>query len=128
MKKILLVEDDLATIDIYEISLKKAGFEVETIKWGAEATEKIKKISQNREIKPDLILLDLILPDINGIEVLREIRKHRETEKIPVFIMTNFSDQKMEKASMELAAEKYLMKTGCTPRELIAIIKNRLKD
>lgn len=67
--KILLVEDDLPTIDIYEEILKKSGFDIETLKWGKDAFELLERIKEGKEKKPGLILLDLILPDVNGVEI-----------------------------------------------------------
>lgn len=126
-KNILLIEDDLATIELYETLLKKAGFNVEIIKWAEEAIKKVKEIKEGNIEKPDLVLLDLILPDINGIKVLEEIRKHKETEGLPVFILTNYSDAQLEKMSHNLRSERYLLKTDYTPKQFIRIIKEQLK-
>jgi len=74
-----------------------------------------------------LILLDIILPDINGIEILKEIRNKEATRVIPVLILTNYSDLKMEEASSALNAEGYLLKTNHTPKEIIFAIKKILR-
>lgn len=125
-KKILLIEDDLATIEIYETILKKEGFAVEVIKWGEEAVKRVKEMEQGKAKKPDLVLLDLILPDINGIQVLEEIRRHKKTEDLPVFILTNYTDAQLEKMGYALKSERYLLKTDYTPSQLLRIIKDRL--
>ena len=127
-KKILLIEDDLPTIDVYETVLKKAGFEIETIRWGEEALNKVRKIKEGKTERPDLVLLDLILPDINGIRVLEEIRNYEETKDIPVFVLTNYADERLEKMGYDLKAEKYLLKTEFNPRELVEIIKEQLGE
>lgn len=126
-KKILLIEDDLATVELYETLLEKAGFDIETIKWGEEAIKKVKEIKEGKIERPDLVLLDLILPDINGILVLEEIRKHKETKDIPVFILTNYSDTELEKMGHDLRSKRYLLKTDYTPKQFIKIIKEQLK-
>lgn len=126
-KTILLIEDDLSTIDIYETVLKEADFKIETVRWGEEALERIKKMKQGKAKKPDLILLDLILPDINGIEVLEEAKKNKATKDIPVFVLTNYADPEMEKRGKELKSDGYLLKTDYTPRRLVKLIKKRLK-
>ena len=127
-KKILLIEDDLPTIDVYETVLKKAGFGIETIRWGEEALNKVRKIKEGKTERPDLVLLDLILPDINGIRVLEEIRNYEETKDIPVFVLTNYADERLEKMGYNLKAEKYLLKTEFNPRELVEIIKEQLGE
>lgn len=126
-KTILLIEDDLPTIDVYQTVLSRAGFNVKTIKWGEEAIEEVKKMKISKAKKPDLILLDLILPDVNGIQVLEEIRKYKETEDIPVFILTNYTDVQLEKMGCELKTERYLLKTDYTPSQLVEVIKKKLR-
>jgi len=126
-KKILLIEDDLATIEVYETIFKKAGFDIETIKWGEEALNRVKEIEENKSPKPDVVLLDLILPDINGIEVLKEIRKNEKTKDLLVFILTNYTDVQLEKMGYSLGSERYLLKTDYTPSQLIEIIEKSLK-
>lgn len=125
-KNILLIEDDIPTVEIYEIAFKHAGFNIETIKIGEEALKRVNEIKEGKAQKPDLVLLDLILPDMNGIEILREIRRYPETKDIMVYILTNYADQELEKTGYDLKTEKYLIKTDYTPRELIDIVKERL--
>ena len=127
-KTILLVEDDLATVDVYTIALKKAGFEVEVADLGNEAIEKIKEIAEKKAKKPDLVLLDLLLPDINGIEVLKVIREQKETKDIPVFVLTNYSNDELKKKSQELEAEEYITKADHSSKEIVGIVRKRLKN
>jgi two-component system alkaline phosphatase synthesis response regulator PhoP len=124
-KKILFVEDDAATLDVYGTVLKGAGFKLEVITLGEEAIKRIKKMRGAE--KPDLVLLDLILPDINGIEVLKEIRKQKEMKNLPVFILTNYTDEQLEKKGIRFDSEKYLAKTDYSPNRLVELIKERLK-
>jgi len=127
-KTILLIEDDLATIDVYTIALKKAGFEVEVINLGNEAIEKIKEIAEQKAKKPALVLLDLLLPDVNGIEVFKVIREQKETKDIPVFVLTNYSDDELKKKSQELKAEEYITKADYGPKEIVKMVKEKLKN
>lgn len=128
MKKlILLVEDDLPIIDIYTKVLEKSGFDVETVNLGKGAIERIKKIKTDRLKKPDLIILDLVLPDISGIDALKEIRKTEGGKTIPVLIFTNYSNPELEKNGYNLGAEKYLLKTDYTPNELVQTVEEMLK-
>ena len=125
-KRILLIEDDPCLIDIYEFSFRKKGdFIVETIKTGAEGLEKIARIREGKDKRPDLILLDLILPDRNGIEILEEIRRQNGIKDLRVFILTNFTSLEFKEMGVDLKAD-YLVKTDYTPVELVKLIKERL--
>ena len=126
-KTILLVEDDLATVDVYTIALKKAGFEIEVANSGNEAIEKKNEIAEKKVKKPDLVLLDLLLPDVNGIEVLEVIREQKETKDIPVFVLTNYSNDELKKKSQELEAEEYITKVDHSPKEIVGMVRKRLK-
>ena len=127
-KQILFIEDDLSTIEVYKIALDRANFEVVPMVLGEEAVRRVREIEKGEAKKPDLILLDLILPDMNGIEVLEEMRKYPKTKDIPVFILTNYTNEELEKRGLLLKSEKYLLKTSYTPRELAEIVKDRLKN
>jgi len=118
-KKVLLIEDDLPTVDIYETALKEIkNIEVKTFTLGNEALKEIKKMDETGEGLPDLILLDVILPDINGIEILEILRKQEKTKNIPVLVLTNYGDKTLEKIGNDLKAEKYISKTEFTPSGL----------
>lgn len=122
--KILLIEDDPPTIDIYEEILKKARFVIETLKWGKDALKAFDEIKKGKRKKPDLVLLDLILPDINGVEILRKVKGDKELRAIPFFVLTNYTDPQLEKEIRILKAEKYIIKTNYTPSELVKMIKD----
>ncbi|OGZ63904.1 MAG: hypothetical protein A3A98_01290 [Candidatus Staskawiczbacteria bacterium RIFCSPLOWO2_01_FULL_40_39] len=123
-KNILLIEDDSAIIDIYTTMIKKADFKVEVITLGQEAIKKIKSLKSIKEV-PDIILLDLILPDINGVEVLKEIRKNNITKDGVVFILTN--QQNVEFRGLDnIKPDKFIIKANITPSQLLETIKEYL--
>ncbi len=126
IKKVLLIEDDQAIIDIYEIMIKKANFDVESISSGQQAIEIIKNIITGEQIKPDIFLLDLILPDINGMEVFREIKKNKETKDIKVFILTNQQESQLQWLD-DIRPDKFLIKANTTITQLLELIKQELK-
>lgn len=125
MKKIILVEDDPAIIDIYQILMKKAGFDVRVISSGQEVINMIKNIEEGAELKPDIILLDLILPDINGTEVFKEIKKNEKTKDIKIFILTNQQDIKPEQLG-DTKPDKFIIKANISPTQLLELIKEYL--
>jgi CheY-like chemotaxis protein len=123
-KKVLLIEDEPLQIKIYEKVIKKAGFEIESLRQGKEGLKRLEEIKAKKKEKPDLILLDLILPDINGIAILEKAKTDPELKDIPFFILTNYSAPELEKKSKDLEAEKYIIKTDITASQLLQFIKD----
>jgi len=127
MKKIIIVEDDSAIVDIYATIIKKAGFEVETMGLGQQLVKRLQDIQSGEEkTKPDLILLDLILPDMNGMDILSQIRKQPATKAISVFILTN-QDESEAKPADNAKPDKFIVKANITPTQLLELIKEQLK-
>lgn len=125
-KKIFLVEDDPAIVDIYETLMKKAEFDVVSITNGQDMLRKIKGIETGEEGKPDLVLLDLILPDVNGVDLLKNLKKTEATKDIPVFILSNQESSVTENLE-GVKPDKFIVKANITPTELIETIKGQLK-
>ena len=130
MKKlILLIEDDEMIIDVYTTALEKLGhFKTEAIKLGQNVLKWMEELKKGKAKKPDLILLDLILPDMNGLDLLKDMRKEKELKDIPVFIITNYTSKELEEIGLDLKSEKYLTKTKFSVRELVDMVKERLKE
>jgi CheY-like chemotaxis protein len=124
-EKILIVEDDLPTRNLLEETLKMEGFEIDTATLAKEAIEKLEEIRDGKREKPDLILLDLILPDMNGIEVLKEARKYPETKGIKIFALTNYFDPEMNQQLIKEGIDKIILKAQITLKELVEIIKQK---
>lgn len=125
-KKIFLIEDDPDIIDVYTTAFKNAYINVETISWGREAIKRIKNIKEGKEKKPDLVIIDLILPDINGIEVLKEIKGDGKTKDIPVFVLSNYTSAELQKKS-DISPEKFILKTSITPTQLVGLVEKQIK-
>jgi len=123
-KKILLIEDEPLQIEIYEKVIKEAGFEIESLEWGKEGLKRLEEIKAKKKERPDLILLDLILPDINGLAILKKAKTDPELKDIPFFIFTNYSAPGLEKTGKDLGAEKYIIKTDVTSSQLVKLIKD----
>jgi len=125
-KLIFLVEDDASTMEVYKIALEQAGFEVDPIESGEEALEKIKLIKQDKLKAPDLILLDYILPGIDGFDVLREIKKHPKTKKLKVFLTTNYSIEELKSRGEFINGEKFVLKADYPPTKMLLLVKKEL--
>lgn len=127
MKKILLIEDDLPTVELYKTALEAADFDVETTNTASQVLEKLKEIREGKKEKPDLILLDLILPDINGKSILKEVKDSPGTKGIPVFILSNYTNPELSEELLREGADKFLVKINIAPKELVKIVKETLK-
>jgi len=120
-KKILIVEDDKFLRELIAKKLSEEGFIVEEASDGEEGIRKIK------EGRPDLILLDLILPNIDGFEVLEKIKEDLETKPIPVIILSNLGQKEDIERGLKLGAFDYLVKAHFTPGEVIEKVRNALR-
>ena len=125
--KILIVEDDEPTIKLFQEVFSMAGFEIEVLNLGQKAIERLEEIREGKKEKPDLILLDLILPDINGIEILKEARKYPETKSLKIYALTNYSSPEFNEELNKEGIDKILLKAQYSLNELIEIIKQGLK-
>ena len=120
-KTILIIEDDKFLRDLIARKLTEEGFEISEAVNGEEGIKKIK------EGKPDLVLLDLILPGIDGFEVLRKIKEEPQLARIPVIILSHLGQKEDVEKGMKLGASDYLIKAHFTPAEIIQKIKTALK-
>ncbi len=112
-KTILVVEDEQTLLKALVFALEDAGFPVSTASDGETAMDKIAQ-------KPDLVLLDIILPKKNGLEILKNMKANAETSDIPVIMLTNLSDDESISRGVELGARGYLVKADY---DLDAVIK-----
>jgi len=116
-KRILIVEDSLVLSQALEFGLKKAGYEVSLAFDGNEALIEIVKN------KPNLILLDILMPNKNGFEVLKESIKIRKEQNIKTIMLTNFSEDENAEKCYALGADDYMIKANFTIADLIKKIK-----
>ncbi len=116
-KRILIVEDSLVLSQALEFGLKKAGYEVSLAFDGNEA---LIEIAKN---KPNLILLDILMPNKNGFEVLKESIKIRKEQNIKTIMLTNFSEDENAEKCYALGADDYMIKANFTIADLIKKIK-----
>lgn len=120
-KKILLIEDEFFIRDLYERVLKKAGYEVIIAVNGEEGVT-------HAFTNPDIILLDIMLPKLNGIEVLRKIKSTPALASIPVVLITNLGQESVIKEAFDLGAAGYIMKMRRDPYEILKTIEQFLAN
>ncbi len=117
MAKILLVEDDLTLLEMYQTKFDMEGHEVRTAVNGEECLQMLEVF------RPDLILLDILMPKVNGFHVLKEIKKHPDLRQIPVILLTNLGEAEVdmnEDLAKALGVNDYLIKSRHTPDEVVA--------
>jgi DNA-binding response OmpR family regulator len=115
-KKILVVEDNPELVELLRFNLKQAGFAVGTAQDGIAAIKKAKSII------PDLILLDLMLPELNGFAVCEILRRNPATASVPIIMLTALTSQLSRFAGLEHGANEYLTKPF-SPKRLLARIQ-----
>ena len=125
--KILIIEDDISIIRLYKEIFKMAGLNIEILDTGKKGIERLREIREGKKEKPGLILLDLILPDMNGISILKEAKKHPETKDIKIFALTNYSNPQTNEELTKEGIDKILIKAQYSLKELINIVKENLK-
>ena len=119
--RILIVDDDPLIARMYETRMKAEGYDVEVATNGEEALATVRKET------PDLILLDVMMPKLNGVETLKILKGEEKTKKIPVIILTNLGDRPEDVANAKkLGALDYLVKTQVSLKELSEKVKSVL--
>lgn len=121
MAKILLVDDDESLLTIFSTAFKKEALDTVTANTGEDGLNKAKTE------KPDLILLDQVLPDISGNEILKSLKLNNTTQQIPVFMLSNFSQEELVKEAINNGALDYVFKYQVEPQDVVKKIKEVLK-
>ena len=120
-KKILIVEDDSFVMDIYQTKLGQSGYDVVGAANGLEALKKMESGTF------DLILLDIIMPYMDGLEVLKKIKADEKNKNLPIILLTNLSQKEEVDKGLGLGANDYLIKSHFTPSEVLEKIKGYLE-
>lgn len=116
--KILIIDDDEMLINIWSLVLSKEGYEVSTARSGHEGIELAKK-----EL-PGFILLDQIMPDMKGNDVLALLKQDPATSQIPIAIASNYSENELMQDAIQKGAVDYILKYQIDPQDLVSKIKN----
>ncbi len=119
-KRILIVEDEIVLQDVYKLILTTGGYEVHTASNGVEGIQKIKSVN------PDLMLLDVFMPIMDGKELLRNIDLTDYPNMI-VMVYSNLSDRATQEEMRELGAHSFMLKSSMTPSDLLRVVADSLK-
>jgi len=117
-KTIMIAEDDAFIGDIYEVKLKDAGYDVVLASNGRDAIEKLEN-----GMMPDILLLDIVMPYMDGFDVLEALNNREEWKKIPVVLLTNLSQKEDVDRGKALGAKDYLIKSHFTPTEVLSKVE-----
>lgn len=121
-KRVLIVEDDAFIREIYHVKLTKEGFDVDIAENGIEA---IKKIQQKI---PDIVLLDVVMPYMDGMTTLKNIKENSQWRNIKIIMLTNISEKEKIDESMQNGVNEYLIKSHFNPSEVVEKVKVLLDE
>ncbi len=122
MPKIAIIEDDQAISQMYRMKFEAEGFEVETAANGKLGLGLVDKM------RPDIILLDLMMPEMTGDEMLKKLRATEWGKNIKVIILTNMGEQEAPPVVKELDVKRFIIKAEMTPRQVAEMVKNELSS
>lgn len=121
MANIIIVEDDMNLANIYQQKLTAAGHNVSIV----SDTEAVKEITFQ---KPNLVLLDILMPNVSGLDILREIKAESSVSGIPVLLLTNVAEDASIAKGLELGAYGYLLKSETTPDLVLSSVNMTLEE
>lgn len=119
--KILCVEDSVNVQQMLSFILTKAGYDPHIASDGREAVEKA------FTLKPDLILMDIMMPDLSGIQAIKQIKSNEVSKHIPIIVLSAYNSHKLINQAIDAGAVRYLDKT-IIPDELVKVVQEELKD
>lgn len=120
MTKIAIIEDDPVINQMYRMKFEATGFDVQVADNGIKGVELIKEFS------PDIVLLDLLMPEMSGAEALEKIRSQDWGKNIPVIILTNLGEEEAPSNIRDLGVSSYIVKANLTPRQVVERVKETL--
>lgn len=120
MKHILIIEDEPTLASAYKTLLEQAGYQVSSAHNGQDA------LDQSSKFEPDLILLDLRMPIMNGVEFLDNYKLKEKHPKVKVIVFSNYDMQEEIDEAYRLGADRYVLKAWASPKEILQIVKNTL--
>lgn len=119
-KKVAIIEDDQSISQMYRIKFEADGYDVETASNGKLGLELIE------DMKPDIVLLDLMMPQMNGDEMLKKLRKTTWGKNMKVIVLTNMGEQEIPEDVKKLGVSAVILKADMTPRQVAELVKEKL--
>lgn len=119
--KVLLIEDEEAIIEMYKLRLTQEGYEVETARNGAWG------LKQAKEKEFDIILMDIVMPAMNGYEMLKQLKTDSKNHSVPIIVLSNSAQDRDIEKTLKCGASCYLLKASTTPTKLIKEVEKILK-
>ncbi len=120
MIKIAIIEDDLAISQMYRVKFESEGYSVDTAENGKLGLKLIE------DMKPDIVLLDLMMPEMDGEEMLKKLRESDWGKDIKVIILTNMGESEAPPSIKEMHVEAFILKANMTPRQVAELVKEHL--
>lgn len=120
MAKVLIIDDDPFILDMYVLKFKESGFQVETAQDGKSGLKKIK------DTHPDIVLLDVVMPAMDGFDVLQDIKKNFSPPLPKIVLLTNLGQKEDVDRGMQLGADDYVIKAHFTPSDVVDKVKKIL--
>lgn len=120
--KVLLVDDEEAILEVFKQALEQGNFEVLTALTGSEGMDITKKEH------PDVIFLDQVLPDMNGNQVLQQLKADPDTKQIPIAILSNYNQDTLVQNAMKMGASDYILKYQIAPQDLVRKVTELLQE
>src|SRR3990167_10617220 len=121
MAKIIIVEDDKTIAEIYKQKIEEGGHTV-------EVAEDVSAVATVAAAKPDLVILDILMPKVNGLDILREIKANAQTSLIPVLLLTNVAEDASVAKGLQYGAYGYLLKSETTPDQVLPRVNMTLEE
>lgn len=122
MTKVLIIEDDTFISELYKVVFSKRGYEPIIAKDGEEGFLKV------QELRPRIVLLDIMMPKMNGLEMLQKLKKETDLQGISIIVLTNLSESTIENQILEAGALKYLIKSRYTPDQIVDIVQETIAE
>lgn len=122
--KILIIDDDIFLLDMYALKFKESGFDVEISKSGAEALEKL----ESNNFSPAAILLDILMPMMDGFELLKNLKEKRLAENSKIIVLSNLGQKEEIERGISLGADDYIVKAYHTPSEVVEKVRKIMNE